>query len=648
MAMVDDPDYARPDVLARLLVIQQTLDALPNEASIGEFTRRALTTVPGVSDVLIHIRDRLLSPDVTFEEICAQCERAGFAAAPLDSTARTVQSGVHCFPVRTASHLFGILMVRAADEGLLRPYLDFLSNIANAVGPVLDTRLYQSQLSKTNELLLKLTDELQQSNRQLEFEVGERTRAEAVLARACHAAEAANQAKNTFLANMSHELRTPLNGILGYAQILRRDTALGERQLDAVGVIQQSGEQLLTLINDILDFAKIEAGKLELSVTDISLGRFLRTIAEIISVRAGQKGLDFICDFAPDLPGGIRADETRLRQVLLNLLANAVKFTDRGQVRLRTHFSPPTTLRFAVQDTGIGVSADHLETIFLPFEQTSDPQRRLGGAGLGLAISRQFVRRMGGDIHVTSQVGAGSTFWFELEVPVVDTEVAAPEKRLVTGYDGPRKRVLVVDDLAANRAMAVEMLSQIGFDVIEAINGRGALDKAQTVQPHWILMDIVMPEMDGLEVTRRLRQLSGIKDVPIIVTSASASRSDEQKSLVAGANAFLPKPIVLDQLLTQIGSLLMLDWTYAPQAAPRAEVQAVGPLVAPPAQELELLHQLARMGNMRGIVQWAKRVAELDGHYRPLADQLHVLAKGYQSKAILTLVERYLDRRPEL
>jgi PAS domain S-box-containing protein len=477
------------------------------------------------------------------------------------------------------------------------------------------------------------------------LDLTERKEAESERA-ARRAAEAANQAKNAFLANMSHELRTPLNGILGYAQILRRDPTLGERQIDNVNVIQHSGEQLLTLINDILDFAKIEAGKLEFSVTDIALAKFLRIITEIVDVKARQKGLEFICDIAPELPRGIRADEGRLRQVLLNLLVNAVKFTDRGRVSLRVRFSPPARLRFEVHDTGIGVSADQLETIFQPFEQVSDPQRRLGGAGLGLAISRRFARLMGSDIQVTSQVGAGSTFWFELEVPVIETETLAPPERLVTGYAGPRKKVLVVDDVAANRAMAVDMLSQLGFDVVEAANGPEALHKAQATRPDWILTDIVMPEMDGLEVTRRVRQMPGFKSVPIIAMSASASDSDACKSLAAGVNAFLAKPINVDQLLTQIATLLKVNWTYAPHAASSVEGEQIGPLVAPPRQELETLHRLARMGNMRDIVQWAGRVAELDARYGPFADQLRMLAKGYQSKAILTLAERYLETRP--
>jgi PAS domain S-box-containing protein len=478
------------------------------------------------------------------------------------------------------------------------------------------------------------------------MDVTERKQAEAER-EARQAAETANRAKNTFLANMSHELRTPLNGILGYAQILRRDTTLDVRQIDGLNVIQQSGKQLLTLINDILDFAKIEAGKLDLNLTDIALNKFVHTVAEIVGVRAAQKGLDFICDIAPDLPSGIRADENRLRQVLLNLLTNAIKFTDRGRVSLRVRFAPPARLRFEVQDTGIGVSADHLDTIFEPFEQVSDPQRRLGGAGLGLAISRQFVRRMGGDIYVTSQVNAGSTFWFELNVEVIEIAMLAPPERIVTGYEGPRKSVLVVDDVAANRAMAVDMLSQLGFEVVVAVNGPEALHKAQATRPDWILTDIVMPEMDGLEATRRLRQIPDFRHVPIIAMSASASGSDERKCLAAGVDAFVAKPIDMDQLLTQIATLLQLKWTYGPPSAPVAHADGAGPVVVPPPQELETLHQLARMGNMRDITLWAERVAELDQRYRPFADQLRAMAKGYQSKAIVTLVERHLETRPE-
>ena len=476
------------------------------------------------------------------------------------------------------------------------------------------------------------------------LDLSERKQAEAER-EARQTADAANRAKSEFLANMSHELRTPLNGILGYAQILLRDKALGERQSAGLNVIRQSGEHLLTLINDILDLAKIEAGKLELSPGDLPLAAFLRVIGDIISVKAEQKGLDFILDIAPEVPAGIQADEKRLRQVLLNLLSNAVKFTDHGQVSLRVHFLPPARLRFEVQDTGVGIGQEQLDTIFQPFEQVGEMRRRAGGTGLGLAISRQFVRLMGGEIRIESRIGQGSTFWFELDAPVVKAEAAAlPAETIVTGYTGPRKTVLVVDDVAENRAVAIDMLRPLGFTIVEAVNGYEGLEKARVLQPDLILMDIVMPEMGGLEAMRRLRQGPAGKEVPVIAISASASGDNQASSLAAGANAFLPKPVDLEQLLTQIGALLKLTWTYESPSGGAPEQEAAGPLLMPPAQEMAALHRLARLGNMHDIGQWASELAGRDERYRPFANQLCQLAKGYQSKAILNLVKQYLEK----
>ncbi|WP_334190074.1 AAA family ATPase [Noviherbaspirillum sp.] len=474
------------------------------------------------------------------------------------------------------------------------------------------------------------------------LDITERKQAEAER-EARYAAEAANRAKSAFLANISHELRTPLNGILGYAQILERDSMLDERQLTGVDVIKRSGEHLLSLINDILDLAKIEAGKMELYFSDLQLAPFVRTIIEMIGVKAAQKGLDFICDMASDMPRCIRADEKRLRQVLLNLLSNAVKFTDRGQVALRVSFAPPARLRFEVQDTGVGIGTDQLDTIFQPFEQVGDMQRRLGGTGLGLAISRQYVRLMGGELQVESRYGQGSTFRFELEMPVVDTRTVAAPGRIVTGYTGPRKTVLVVDDVAENRKVVTGLLHPLGFEVVEATNGREVLHMAQSVRPQLILMDIAMPEMDGLETTRHLRQLTAFKEVPVIAVSASVSTSDSEQCLAAGANDFLPKPIDLDRLLGKIATLLQLEWVYdGPPSASLPESGASAAFVVPPPQEMEVLYRLARLGNMQDIAAHATYLTELDQRYGPFARQLHVLAKRYQSKAILGLVEKCL------
>ena len=270
------------------------------------------------------------------------------------------------------------------------------------------------------------------------------------------AAETANHAKDQFLANISHELRTPLNGILGYAQILRRDAAMTERQLASLGVIEQSGGHLLMLINDILDFARIEAGKLALNVTDVPLGPFLRVIAEMVSVRADQKHLALRCVVSSNLSEVVRVDEKRLRQVLLNLLANAVKFTDQGEVALIVRTVSQGRLRFEVRDTGVGVSPDRIEAIFQPFEQAGDFTRRTGGVGLGLAISHQLLRMMGSDINVKSTVGEGSTFWFDLDAPGCGEPTAELGPQVLTaGGEGDARHVFITGDDAADAAPVV-------------------------------------------------------------------------------------------------------------------------------------------------------------------------------------------------
>lgn len=467
--------------------------------------------------------------------------------------------------------------------------------------------------------------------------------------RARNAAEAANLAKSRFLANMSHELRTPLNGILGYAQVLLRDKKRSEHEAMGLSVIQQSGEHLLTLINDVLDFAKIEVGKIELYATDIPFIRFLRVIAKMIEVKATQKGLLFNYDLAPELPAWVRVDEKRLRQVLLNLLSNAVKFTDHGKVRLCVSVTAAGYIRFEVQDTGIGIRADQLEAIFMPFEQVGETQRRLGGTGLGLAISQQFVRLMGGEIRVESRFGEGSMFWFELKLPAIESGTAAPCVPDVIGYEGPRKKLLVVDDVAENRAVVVDMLSRLGFAMSEAVSGLDGLEKAQSLKPDLILMDLVMPGIDGLETTRRLRALPVLKDVPVIAISAGTFHDDQGNGLMAGVNAFLPKPIDYGNLVAQIATLLHLHLIEESSlSATEKDKDSEQIVMLPPEGQLEELYGLARLGNMREIVLWASRLEALDERYRPFANQLRALAEGYQSKAILNLAKRYLESREVL
>jgi signal transduction histidine kinase/DNA-binding NarL/FixJ family response regulator len=474
----------------------------------------------------------------------------------------------------------------------------------------------------------------------LEHAVEERT---AELTEAKKRAEVANQAKSSFLTNVSHELRTPLNAILGYTEILLRDKVMGEARMNELNVIEHSGKHLLTLINDILDLAKIEAGKQEIFEEDMRLDEVIRVIAEMIRVKAEQKGLHFVCDLAPGLPVVVRADEKRLRQVLLNLLSNAVKFTEHGEVRLGVQFTPPSRLHFEVCDTGLGLSAAQCEKLFTPFEQITDVARRIGGTGLGLAISWQLVRLMGGEIQVESQLGQGSRFWFEVELQAVSFDATAPlQERMLTGYEGPRKKVLVVDDVTENRAFLVKVLEGLGFEMAEATNGIEGLSKAQDWRPDLILMDAVMPEMDGLEAARRMRCLPHLQHVPIIAISASTSDSDARQCLAAGMNAFLPKPVDFGKLLPQIAELLQLKWRYElPQTGPVAP-QEDELLIVPSENEMKTLHHLAQLGNMQDLMCEASRIAELDERYRAFANQLRTLANAYQSKAILRLVERHM------
>ena len=471
----------------------------------------------------------------------------------------------------------------------------------------------------------------------------DRERKEAEAAREAALAEAVALARqrSRFLAQMSHELRTPLNAIIGYADLLGRDRAhLTDRLASGLATIRESGLHLLTLINDILDLARVEAGKMTLHPAAVHLDTFLQLLANIVRVKAEEKGLAFDCDVAPGLPAAVTVDETRLRQVLLNLLGNAVKFTDAGTVSLRVRPVRDGRLRFDVADSGIGMTPQQLDRIFQPFEQVATAPRREGGTGLGLAISQQLVQLMGGQIGVVSEPGKGSTFSFEIDAPAAAAAPAAPAAQdTLIGYEGGRKRLLVVDDVPQNCALMLDLLQDAGFVVAAAANGQECLALLDTFRPDLILMDVMMPVMDGHETMRRIRQMPGWRGIPIVAVTASAGADDERMSRAAGADAFVAKPVERDLLLRTVGSLLSLQWVAAPPAA--AESAGDAGMAIPPAAEIEALWQLAQMGDMRRIRERASHLRGLDPAYASFAHRLDTLAQGYHSKQLAAFVARF-------
>jgi PAS domain S-box-containing protein len=475
-------------------------------------------------------------------------------------------------------------------------------------------------------------------------DIHDRKETEIVQAQAREAAEAASRAKSEFLANMSHELRTPLNGIMGYAQILQRSKLLNEEERSRINVIYQCGSHLLTLINDILDLAKIEAQKVELMPTDFHFPAFLQGVAEMCRIRAEIKGIHFHFPSSPELPIGICADEKRLRQVLINLLSNAIKFTDEGSVTFTVSFAAEGKIRFEVRDTGTGIAQDQLQAIFQPFEQVGDRRRQTEGTGLGLAISQRIVELMGSTIQVQSEMNVGSIFWFDANISQADEWVKTSQiddRGQIMGIKDRQPKIVVIDDKWANRSVLSNLLSPIGFEVSEANDGQEGWEKILEVQPDLIVTDLLMPEVDGFELIKRVRESENFKDLIIIVSSASVFETDQYRSLEAGANAFIAKPVQATELLQNLQQYLELEWVYEANEAPLAIGSDTNELISPPATSMEILYELAMKGNFREIVNQAVLLEQIDPKYIPFTKRLHQMAKDFQDEEILRFIQSY-------
>ena len=498
---------------------------------------------------------------------------------------------------------------------------------------------------------------LRKAKDELEQRVVERT---AELQEAKLAADSASQAKSEFLANKSHELRSPLNGFLGYAQILQRSPIVTGKERKGIDIIYQCGSHLLTLINDILDLSKIEARKMEIQSQDFNFPRFLQEVVEICQIRAQQKGITFTYQPSPKLPHIVHADDKRLRQVLINLLGNAIKFTDRGGVNFQVEVinagnwqlnSRITRVRFQVKDTGVGITPEQLTKIFLPFEQVGNREKQAEGTGLGLAISQKIITIMGSSIEVKSQYGKGSMFWFELDLPESEESTlnqTIPQKATIIGFQGHKRKILIVDDRWENCSLLATLLEAVGFETSQAYNGQEGLNKAIEFQPDLMITDLKMPVMDGLVMTKQLRQKPELKNIIIIVSSASVFNFHRQDALNAGFNDFLPKPIAMEELFWQLQNHLKLIWNYQEETIlnnhPQESSNLLVKMIVPPASELIALNQAVQLCDVANIQAETNRIKLLDTNYAAFANKILALADEFEVDAIANLIETHLEK----